>query len=101
MLFVPGTAKFFTEIFLRNSLDDSGIFLFVYSSRTNLKLHSILVSLKTMKWVIPNLGSSKVSNTDCILLAVLNNCEPKFSYLLADLFNICMKGATFLLLHNK
>ena len=90
MVFVPGTVKFFAEIFSENySLDDSGIFLFVFPSITNLKLHSIPVNLNTVK-CIPSLYSSKASSSDCILVAVLNNCEPKLSYVLADLFKICL-----------
>ena len=38
-------AKLFAENFSKNStLDDSGISLIVFSSRTNLKLHNILNS---------------------------------------------------------
>lgn len=28
---------------------------------------------------------------DCIPLAVPRNCEPDFSYILVDLFNMCLK----------
>ena len=49
-------AKLFAEIFSQNSnLDDSGIFLPAYPSRTNLKLHNIFVTPKMVKQVIVNL----------------------------------------------
>ena len=43
-------AKLFAENFSKNSdLDDSGISLHVFPSRTNLKLHNISVTLKIVK----------------------------------------------------
>ena len=43
-------AKLFPETFSKNSnLDDSGISLPVFSSRTNLKLHNISVTPKMVK----------------------------------------------------
>ena len=43
-------AKLFAEKFSKNSnLDDSGISLPVFPSRTNLKLHNIYVSSKMVK----------------------------------------------------
>ena len=81
-------AKLFAENFSKNSnLDDSGIPLPVFSSRTNLKLHNISVTPKMVKKVIINLGLSKISGPDCIPAVVLKNCEPKLSYILAELFN--------------
>ena len=68
-------AKLFAENFSKNSnLDDSGIFLPIFPSRTNLKLHNISVTPKMVKKVITNLHSSKVSSPDCILVVVLKNC---------------------------
>ena len=59
-------AKLFTENFSKNSnLDDSGISLHVFSSRTNLKLYNISV-----KKVITNLDMLKVSGHDCIAAVV-------------------------------
>ena len=53
-------AKLFTENFSKDSnLDDSGIALTVFSSRTNLKLHISMTS-KMVKKVIINLDLSKV-----------------------------------------
>ena len=89
-------AKLFAENFSKNSyLDDSGISLPVFPSRTNLKLHNISVTPKMVKKVITNLDLSKASGPDCILVAVLNNCNPDFSYILAELFNKCPKESCF------
>ena len=38
-----------------------------------------------VKKVIMNLDLSKVSGPDCIPVAVLKNCEPELSYILAEL----------------
>ena len=86
----------FAENFSRNSnLDDSGISLPVFLSGTNLKLHNISVTLKMGKKVITNLDMSKASGPDCILMVTLKNCEPKLSYILAELFNKCLKESCF------
>ena len=44
-----------------------------------------------VKKVITNLDLSKVSGPDCIPVVVLKNCEPELSYILAELFNKCLK----------
>ena len=41
------------------------------------------------------LDSSKVSGPDCIPVVVLKDCEPELSYILAKLFNICLKESCF------
>ena len=85
-----------TELFARNSiLDDSGISLPVFPSRTNLKLHNISVTPKMVKKVITNLDSSKASGPDCIPMVILKNCEPELSYILAELFNKFLKESCF------
>ena len=85
---VSGKAKLFAENFSKNSnLDDSGISLPVFPSRTNLKLHNISVTPKMVKKVITNLDLSKESGSDCIPVVVLDNCDPELSYILAELFN--------------
>ena len=77
-------AKSFAENFSKNSnLDDSGISIPVFHSRTNLKLHNISVTPKMVKKVIMNLDLSKASGPDCIPVVVLKNCEPERSYMLA------------------
>ena len=55
-------AKLFIENFSKNSnLDDLGIYLPVFPSRTNLKLHDISVTPKVVKLVVVNLDLSKAS----------------------------------------
>ena len=89
-------AKLFAENFSKNSnLDDSGISLPVFPSRTNLKLYNISVTPKMVKKVIMNLDLSKASGPDCIPVVVLKNCEPELSYILAELFNKCLKKSCF------
>ena len=89
-------AKLFAKNFSKNSnLTDSGISLPVYPSRTNLKLHNISITPKMVEKVITNLDSSKASGPDCIPVVVLKNCEPELSYILAKLFNICLKETCF------
>ena len=74
---------------------DSGISLPVFPSRTNLKLHNISITLKMVKKVITNLESSKTSGLDCIPVVILKNFEPELSYVLAELFNMCLKESCF------
>ena len=65
-------AKFFAENFSLNSnLDDSGVSLPVFPSRTNLKLHNIFVTPKMVRKVVMNLDLSKASGPDCIPVLVL------------------------------
>ena len=44
---------------------------------------------------ITNLHSSATSGPDYILVVVLKNCEPELSYILAKLFNKCLKESCF------
>ena len=88
-------AKLLAENFSKNSnLDDSGISLPVFPSRTNLKLHNISVTPKMVKEVIMNLDLLKPYGSDCIPVVVLKNCELN-SYILAKLFNKCFKESCF------
>ena len=54
-----------------------------------------------VKKVITNLdfkrpkGIGIWSGPDCILVVVLKNCEPELSYILAELFNKCLKESCF------
>ena len=65
--FASDKAKLFAENFSKNSnLDDSGISLPVFHSRTNLKLYNISVTPKMAKKVIMNLDLAKTSAPDCI-----------------------------------
>ena len=87
--------KLFAENFSKNSnLDDSGISLPIFASRTNLKLHNISVTSKMVKKVRMNLDFSKASGPDCIPVVVLKNYEPELSYILAELFSKCLKEFT-------
>ena len=91
-------AKLFAKNFSKNSnLHHLGISLLVFPSRTILKLHNISVTPKMVKKVITKLDSSKASDPDCILVMVLKNCEPELSYILAELFNMCLKEFSRLL----
>ena len=88
-------AKLFAKNFSKNSnLDDSGISLLVFPSRTNLKLH-ISLTPKMVKKVILNLDLPKASGPDCISVVVPKNCEVERSYILAELFNKCLKESYF------
>ena len=89
-------AKLFAEKFSKNSsLDGSDISLPVFPATTYLKLHNISVTPKLVEKVIMNLDLSKASGPDCIPVVVLKNCEPELSYILAKLFNKCMKESFF------
>ena len=48
-----------------------------------------------VKKAIMNLDLSKASGPDCIPVVVLKNCEPELSYILAELFNRCLKESCF------
>ena len=94
----PGSdkAKLLAENFSSNSnLDDSGISLPGFPSRTNLKLHNISVTSKMVRKVVMNLDLSKTSGPDCIPVVVLKKREPELSYILAELFNKCLKESCF------
>ena len=89
-------AKFLANSFSNNSnFDDLGVSLPVFLSRTNLKLHNISITAKKVRKVIMNIDSSKASGPDCIPVVFLNNCEPELSYILAELFNMCLKESFF------
>ena len=47
------------------------------------------------KKVITNLDLSKTSGLNCIAVMVLKNCESELSYILAELFNMCLKESCF------
>ena len=48
-----------------------------------------------VKKVIMNLDLSKASGPDCIPVVVLKNCQSELSYILAELFNKCLKESCF------
>ena len=82
------------KISKNSNLGDSGISLSVFPSRTNLKLH-ISVTVTMVKKVITNLDLSQVLCPDGIPVVVLKNCEHELSYILAELFNKCLKESCF------
>ena len=87
-------AKLFAEKFsLISNFDDSGISLPVFPSRTNLKLHNISVTPTMVRKVVMSLDLAKASGPNCIAVVVLKNCE--LSYILAELFNKCLKEYWF------
>ena len=75
---------------MSSNVDNSGISLPSFPTVTNLKLHNIPLAHKLVKKVKTNLELSKASGPDCIPVIVLKSCEPGFSYILADLFNMCL-----------
>ena len=88
--------KLFAKNFSNNSnLQDLGISLPVFPTRTNLKLHNISITPKMVKKVMLNLDSSKAYGPDCIPMVLLKNCERELSYILAELFNMCLKESCF------
>ena len=89
-------AKLFAEKFSLNyNLDDLGVSLPVFPSKTNLKLHNISVTPKMVRKVVMNFDLSKVSGPKCVPVVVLKKCEPELSYILADLFNKYLKESCF------
>ena len=76
-------------------LENVDISLPVFPSRTNLKQHNISVTPKMVRKVAMNFDLSKTSGPDCIPVVVLKNCEPKLSYILAELFNKFLKESCF------
>ena len=55
----------------------------------------ISVTPKMVKNVIMNLDLSNASGPDCIPVVVLKNSELELSYILAELFNKCLKESCF------
>ena len=91
-----GTARLLAKSFSKNFyLNHSGTSLLALLSRAKMKLHNISVTPKLVKKVITNLKLSKASGPDCIQVVVLGNCEPKLSYILAELFIMCLKESWF------
>ena len=96
MLSAYDRAELFVKIFPKNSyLDNSGISLPVFLSRTNLKLRNISLTPKLVKKVITNLDSSKASCPDCISVVVVKKCEPELPHIPVELFSKCLKYSYF------
>ena len=78
-------AKLFAKSFCNNSnIDDLGIPVPVFPSRTNLKLRNISMTPKMVKNVMTNLDSSEVSGLNCIPVLVLKNYGYERLYILAN-----------------
>ena len=89
-------AKLLAENLSKNSnLDDTVISLPAFLSRTNLKMRNILVTPNLVKNIITKHDSSRASGSDCIPVVFLSKCEPEISYILAELFNMCLKASCF------
>ena len=91
-------AKLFTEnVSLNFNFDDSGVSFPVFPSRSNLKLYNISVTLEMVRKVVMNLNLSKASGPNCIPVVILknSNCSKELSYILAELFNKCLKESCF------
>ena len=86
----------FAKNFSKSSnLDELGISLPAFPSRTNQKLYKITVTYKMVKCVITNIDSSKAFFPDSILVMILKNGELELSHILAKLFNMCLKESRF------
>ena len=89
-------AKLFAKNFSENwNLEDSGISLPAFPCGTNLKHRNISVTPKMVKKVMTNLDSRKASGPDCISVVVVKNYKPKLLYILAEVFNMCLKESCF------
>ena len=90
-------AKLFAENYFKiSNPDDSCYSLSAFISRTNPKRHNIFATPKMVKKVITNRDLWKASGSDCIPVLVLKNCEPNLPFILAKLFNKCLKDSFFL-----
>ena len=58
-------------------------------------MNNILVTTKLVKKVLTNLDLSKMSAPECIQVLVLRKCVSELSYILALLFNMCLKESYF------
>ena len=60
-----------------------------------MKVLNVFVTPKMVKKVVTNLHLSKASGLDCIPVVVRTNPKPELSYILAELFNKCLKESCF------
>ena len=86
--------NYLLKTFPRTQILMTLVSLYLFSI-SNLKLHNISITPKMVKKVITNLDSSKASGPDCIPVVVRMKCEPELSYILAKLFNKCLKESCF------
>ena len=91
-----GRVKSFAEnLSKKSNVDGSGISLPALPSRTNLKMHSISVIPRLVKKGITSLDLPKAPGPDFIPVIVLRKCVLERSYMLAEIFNICLKESCF------
>ena len=81
--------KSVSDNFSKSNHVNSGSILPAFSPRANLK-----PTLELVKRVKTNLDSSK-SDPDYIPVVVLKICESELSFVLAELFNMCLKESFF------
>ena len=86
------------KTFIKTLILMTWVSLSVFPSRTNLKLHNI--SPKFVKKVIMNLDLTKTFSPDFIPVVVLKKCEAELSYILAKLFNKCLRSLAFQIVGN-
>ena len=68
-------ARLFAENFsVKFNLDDLGIFLPIFPSRTNLRVHNITVTPTMVRKIVINLDLSKTSAPECFPMVVLKDC---------------------------
>ena len=65
------------------------------SDKAQFLINTFLRILILVKNIINHLNLLKASGPNCILVVVLKNCEPQLSYILDDLFNMCMLEFVF------
>ena len=65
--------NYLLKTLLRTLILMTSIFLTVFPSRTNLKLHNISAIPKVVKKVVTNLYSSRVFGLDCMAVVALKN----------------------------
>ena len=65
------------------------------SDKVQFLIKTFQRTLILVKNVINKLDLLKPSGPNCILVVVLKNCEPQLSYVLDDLFNMCLREFIF------
>lgn len=89
-------AELFARQFSNNcSLDSTGHNLSDFPSRTDVPLHTLRITPKSVAKVIASLDSSKASGPDNIPVIVMQKCSPELSSILSKLFNKCMRESCF------
>ena len=81
------------KTFLRTPILTTWVFLYLFSF---LQVVWNCIAFKMIKKVLMNFDSSKASGPNSIPMMVLKNCEPELSYMLGELFNICLNESYFL-----